>query len=175
MKCLHDRKEHIEPNQVGQRQRTNRMVAAELHPFVYVLRTGISLREDKNCFVDHRQQHAIDDEAGCTFYGDRRLTQPCRQRCDRSVRGVARRVAKLAVRRALCRALPQCVHEGHHRAAQLRLGTTAGWACGHFAGLPPPDQSLVNIGDADLKQWCGHISANRCTTTGACFWPRGSP
>jgi hypothetical protein len=43
---------------------------------------------------------------------------------------------------------------------QLRFGTTAGWACGHFAGLPPPDQSLVNIGDADLKQWCGHISAS---------------
>ena len=38
--------------------------------------------------------------------------------------------------------------------------SSAAAAHGHFAGLPPPDQSLVNIGDADLKQWRSHISAS---------------
>ena len=38
--------------------------------------------------------------------------------------------------------------------------SSAAAAHGHFAGLPPPDQSLVNIGDADPKQWRGHIRAS---------------
>ncbi len=35
--------------------------------------------------------------------------------------------------------------------ASFGFRTAAGPARGHFAGLPPPDQSLVNIGDADLE------------------------
>ena len=34
---------------------------------------------------------------------------------------------------------------------QLRFGTAAGSACGYFAGYASPDQSLVNIGDAELE------------------------
>ena len=34
---------------------------------------------------------------------------------------------------------------------QLRFGTAAGSACGYFAGYASPDQSLVNIGDADFE------------------------
>ena len=33
---------------------------------------------------------------------------------------------------------------------QLRFGTAAGSACGYLAGYASPDQSLVNIGDADI-------------------------
>ena len=43
---------------------------------------------------------------------------------------------------------------------QLRFGTAAGSACGYFAGYASPDQSLVNIGDADSKQRRGHIRAS---------------
>ena len=43
---------------------------------------------------------------------------------------------------------------------QLRFGTAAGSACGYFAGYASPDQSLVNIGDADSKQPRGHIRAS---------------
>jgi hypothetical protein len=34
---------------------------------------------------------------------------------------------------------------------QLRFGTARGSACGYFAGHAPPDQSIVNIGDADAR------------------------
>gem|GEM_PF-5834675 len=43
---------------------------------------------------------------------------------------------------------------------ELRPGTATGRACGHFAGHASPDQSLVNIGDADPKQGSSHISAS---------------
>jgi hypothetical protein len=37
---LHDRQQHIEPNQVGQRQRAHRVIATERHALVDFLRAG---------------------------------------------------------------------------------------------------------------------------------------
>ena len=64
---LHHREHHVETDQIAQRERTDRMVAAELHRFVDVGCRRDSLGIGKHRFVEHRAQQPVDDEAGASF------------------------------------------------------------------------------------------------------------
>ena len=77
---VHHREQHIEPYHVGKRQRTDRMIATELHSLVDVLSVCIPLGEHEERFIDHRQQNAIDDEVRRAFDGDGRLAELLRKR-----------------------------------------------------------------------------------------------
>ena len=70
MQDLHDRQQHIETDQIGQRQRTYWVIAAELHPLVDLPRAGVAFSEYEERFVDHRQQKPVDDETGAILDGD---------------------------------------------------------------------------------------------------------
>ena len=80
MEDLHHREQHIEPDHVGQGQRTDRMIATELHSLVDVLGARISLGKHEERFIDHRQDNAIDDEPRRAFDGDGRLAELHRER-----------------------------------------------------------------------------------------------
>jgi hypothetical protein len=48
---LPDSQQHIEPNQVGRRQRTHRVIATERHALVDFRRAGIPLREHEEAWL----------------------------------------------------------------------------------------------------------------------------
>src|ERR1700758_5755537 len=48
---VHDREEHVEADQVGKRERSERMVAAQLHPVVDLLRARYPFRVQKHRLV----------------------------------------------------------------------------------------------------------------------------
>src|SRR5207249_6965884 len=75
LKHLHDRKAHVEPDQVGESQRTERMIHPELHHLIDRLRRRDALVHAEDRFVDHRHEHAIRHEAGRIVHFDRRLAQ----------------------------------------------------------------------------------------------------
>src|ERR1041384_28953 len=72
---LHDREAPGEPDQVGERQRTQRMIHAELHDLIDRLRGGDTFVYTEDRFVDHRHQHAVRHESGRIVDHDGRLPQ----------------------------------------------------------------------------------------------------
>ena len=73
---FHHRQHGVEADHVGERQRTNRVIAAELHAGVDVLGAGDALLQGEDRFVDHRAQDAVDGEAGAVLGSDRHLADP---------------------------------------------------------------------------------------------------
>src|SRR6266511_865793 len=88
---LHDREAHVETDQIGERQGTERVVHAELHHLIDRLRRRDALANAEDHFVDHRHQDAVRDEARRVIHFNRRLPE----RLDDfygSLYGVARRL-----------------------------------------------------------------------------------
>src|SRR5436190_17217059 len=56
---LEDREAHVEPDQVGERQRPQGMVHPQLHHRVHRLGCRHAFHYAEGRFVDHRQQHAV--------------------------------------------------------------------------------------------------------------------
>src|SRR5882724_3758460 len=54
---LHDGEAHVETDQIGERQRTERVVHAELHHLIDRLRRRDALVHAEDRFVDHRHEH----------------------------------------------------------------------------------------------------------------------
>src|SRR5881296_3300672 len=72
---LHDGETDVEADQIGQRQRAQRMVHAELHDLIDRLRRRHALVDTKDGFVDHRHEHAIRHEPGRVVDLDRGFIQ----------------------------------------------------------------------------------------------------
>ena len=69
---LHDREAGVEPDEIGEFQRTHRMMGAEPHRRVDRLDVADAFIERVDRLVDHRQQDAVDDE-GRKIFRDRDL------------------------------------------------------------------------------------------------------
>src|SRR5437773_2223628 len=72
---LHDRETDVEPDEVGERQRPERMIHAELHDLIDPLRRCDAVLHAEDGFIDHRHQHAVRHESRRVVHFDRRLTQ----------------------------------------------------------------------------------------------------
>src|SRR6266852_3000763 len=59
LKHLEDREAHVEPDQVGERQRTQRMIHAELHHLIDPCGGCDSILHAEDRLVDHGHQHAV--------------------------------------------------------------------------------------------------------------------
>ena len=70
---VHDLKADIQADQIAQSQRAHRMVRTEVHRLVNIFHGGKTLSVDGDTLVDHRDQDAVDDEAGAFLYKDRVL------------------------------------------------------------------------------------------------------
>src|SRR3546814_12104491 len=86
---------------VGERDRTHRMVEAQTATRVDILHRCDALAEREDGFVDHRHQHAVDDEARRIIGVDDLLAEPAAKGFDLGERVVARaeerRVGKACV------------------------------------------------------------------------------
>src|SRR5262249_53642756 len=60
---IHDRQHGIEPDQVGQRQRPDRMVATELHAGIDLFGTRNSLLQREDRLVNHRAEDTVNRKA----------------------------------------------------------------------------------------------------------------
>src|SRR5437762_8763852 len=72
---LHDVEADVETDQIGERERTERVVHAQLHHLIDRLRCGDALVHAEDRFVDHRHQHTIRHESGRVVHHDRRLVE----------------------------------------------------------------------------------------------------
>lgn len=68
MERLQHSRQGIEPDQVGQRQWTNRLIASQLQPGVYVVSAGQTY---------HGNKDAVHRKAGTIFYSDWCFTDAC--------------------------------------------------------------------------------------------------
>src|SRR6266480_917145 len=89
---FHDGETDIETDQVGERQRTQRMAHAELHDLIDRLRRRHALVDTKDRFIDHRHEHAIRDEAGSIVHFHGRLSQRLHN-CNGFLNGFIRRLS----------------------------------------------------------------------------------
>jgi 3-hydroxybutyryl-CoA dehydrogenase len=82
---LHDRQAGIETDEVGQLQRSHRMMGTEPHGGIDCLDRADAFVEGIDRLIDHRQQDAVDDK-GRIVFGDRdRLADPGDERLRRFV------------------------------------------------------------------------------------------
>src|SRR6266550_1768733 len=88
---FHDREAHVETDQIGERQGTERMTHAELHHLIDRLRRRDALVHAEDRFVDHRHQHAVRHKPRSVIHLDRNLSQRLYD-CDDSFYGVVRRL-----------------------------------------------------------------------------------
>src|SRR5882672_6869273 len=72
---LHDREAHIEADQIGERQRSERVIHAELHHLIDRFGRGDALVHAEDRFVDHRHQYAIRNEPRRVIHFNRSLSQ----------------------------------------------------------------------------------------------------
>src|SRR5438093_215041 len=72
---LHDREAHVEADQVGECQGTERVIHAELHHLIDRLRRRDALVHTEDRFVDHRHEDAIRHESGRVVDHDGGLSQ----------------------------------------------------------------------------------------------------
>src|SRR3989475_3267915 len=75
LKHLHDCEAHVEPDQVGERKRTERMIHAELHHLIDCLWCCDALVDTEDRFVDHRHEHAIRHESRRIIHDHRCLLE----------------------------------------------------------------------------------------------------
>src|SRR3546814_7895365 len=73
----------VEPDEVGERDRTHRMVEAQTATRVDILHRRDALAELEEGFVDLRHQHAVDDEARRIIGVDDLLAEPAAQEIGR--------------------------------------------------------------------------------------------
>src|SRR6267378_4191929 len=88
---FHDREAYVEADQIGERERTERMIHAELHHLIDRLRCSDAFVHTKDRFVDHRHQDAVRHEPGRVVDHDGRLPQRLDD-FDGSFYGVVRRL-----------------------------------------------------------------------------------
>ena len=67
MQDIHNRQAGVEADKIRESQRTHRLIGAELHRLIDVRGRGDALVQNKNRFVDHRHENAIDREARHVF------------------------------------------------------------------------------------------------------------
>src|SRR5258706_98125 len=79
----------IEPDEVGEHERSHRMVHAELHHAVDRFRRGHALEQREDRFVDHGHQHTVGDESWVVVDLDGRFPHPRRQLGDARIGLVA--------------------------------------------------------------------------------------
>src|SRR6266550_3549441 len=72
---LHDRETHVETDQIGERQGTERMIHAQLHHLIDRLRRRDAVVHAEDRFVDHRHQDAVRHESRRVIHLDRSLSQ----------------------------------------------------------------------------------------------------
>src|SRR5437764_1361844 len=70
-----DRETDIEADQVGERERSQRMLHPERHHLIDGLGRRDAFLHAQNRLVDHRHQHAVRDKAGRVVHFDRRLAE----------------------------------------------------------------------------------------------------
>ena len=70
---FHDGEVDVVSDKVGQSQGTHRVVGAQHHALVDVLSAGDAVGEDADSLINHRDEDAVDDEAGGFFYFHRLL------------------------------------------------------------------------------------------------------
>src|SRR5438477_1566840 len=75
LKHLQDREAHVEPDQVGERQRPEGMVHAELHHLIDPCGSCDSILHAEDRLVDHGHEHTIRDEARRVIHFDWSLPQ----------------------------------------------------------------------------------------------------
>src|SRR6267142_6104 len=72
---LHDGEAHVEADQIGERQRPERVIHAELHHLIDRFRSRDALVYAEDRFVDHRHQHAVRHESRRVIHFNRSLSQ----------------------------------------------------------------------------------------------------
>src|SRR5690349_3038413 len=72
---LQDRETHVQADQVGERERPQRMVHAQLHHRVHGFRRRHTFHYAEDGLVDHRHEDAVGDEPGGVMYHDWHLLQ----------------------------------------------------------------------------------------------------
>src|SRR5258706_10797039 len=72
---LHDREAHVETDQIGERQRTERMIHAELHHLIDRLRRRDALVHPEDPFVDHRHKDPARHESRRVIHDHRCLLE----------------------------------------------------------------------------------------------------
>ena len=65
---FHDGEVDIVADEVGQSQRTHRVVGAKLHALVDVLSRSDAVGQDAHSLVDHRDEDAVDDKSRSFFH-----------------------------------------------------------------------------------------------------------
>src|SRR6202050_622455 len=85
MHHFHDREAGIESDQVGELERAHRLVGAELHRGVDIGHAADAFIERVDGLIDHRQQHAIDDEAGEVLRCHRTFAEAIGERLSRAI------------------------------------------------------------------------------------------
>ena len=90
MQDLHDRDARVEPDQVGERERPERMREAEPRDRVDRLRLGDALHQRVRGLVDERHQDAVRDETGEVVRLGGLLAEVARELHDRRGRLVGR-------------------------------------------------------------------------------------
>src|ERR671935_539424 len=87
-----DVKMGVEADEIGQLERTHRVMQAELCALVDVFFATQPFHQRANRLVDERHEHPVDDESRVIERGDRRLAQRSgdfERQCERRLRGVA--------------------------------------------------------------------------------------
>src|SRR3569623_494355 len=90
MQHFGDREARIEADQIRELERAHRMVEAELHAGIDVVRGAEPLVEAVAGFIQERNEHAVDDEAGDVASADHGLAEALRELGD----GLGSRVAR---------------------------------------------------------------------------------
>src|SRR2546421_4852392 len=75
LKDLHDRQADVETDQVGERERADRMIHSQFHHLIDAFGRRDPFLDAEDRLVDHRHQHAIRDEAGRVLHLDGRLAE----------------------------------------------------------------------------------------------------
>src|SRR5436190_16656146 len=73
---VENREADVEPDQIGERERPERMLHAERHHLIDRLGRGDAFLYAQDRLVDHRHQHAIGYEPGRIVHLDGRLAEP---------------------------------------------------------------------------------------------------
>src|ERR1041385_2667542 len=75
LQYLHDREADVEPNQVRERERPQRMLHAQRHHLIHRLGRRDAFLHTEDRFIDHRHQDAVGHEPRGVLHDDRRLPE----------------------------------------------------------------------------------------------------
>ncbi len=134
-------RQDVESDEVGERERSHRMVHAELHYAVDRLGRGHAFVQREDRLVDHRHQHTVRDEAGIVVHLDRRLPHRLRELLDALIRVIARGDA------------PNHFDERHHRHRVHEM---------HTDDFVRPFRGRADLRDGDRGGVRGEDAVGRC-------------